>query len=127
MDRIRSREAVRIALPAILESLVLMIIATIDTRMISSLGHTAITAVWLTAQPKLLCFAVFYALGTASSFFIAQAAGSRDRTRGNAYFHAILRITVFLSVVLGIVLGLFARPVMGDCPWPVCQAGHAAV
>ena len=77
MDRIRSREAVRIALPAILERLVLMIIATIDTRMISSLGHTAISAVWLTAQPKLLCFAVFYALGTASSFFIAQAASSQ--------------------------------------------------
>ena len=112
MERIRTREAARIALPAILESLVLVIIATVDTKMISSLGHTAITAVGLTTQPKLLCFAVFYALGTASSFFIAQAGGSGDRTRGNAYFHAILRITVFLSVVLGIVLGLFARPVM---------------
>ena len=100
MDRIRIREAVRIALPAILESMVLVIIAAVDTRMISPLGHTAITAVGLTAQPKLLCFAIFYALGTASSFFIAQACGSRDR---------------------------FPVRGFGDCHWPVCQAGHAAV
>ncbi len=111
MDRSR-KEIFRIAAPAVLESLVLVIIATIDTRMISVLGNAAISAVGATSQPKLFIFSIFFALGTAVSFFVAQAWGSGDRKKGNAYFHVIIRLTVVLSVVLGLLLALLAEPVV---------------
>ena len=111
----RRREFARIALPAILESLVGVIITTIDTRMISPLGKGAVSAVSITTQPKLLFMAIFYALGTAASIFVSQALGRKEREEANAYFHAILRICVVLSILVGAGLVIFARPVMRLC------------
>ncbi len=106
------KEIFKIAAPAVLESLVLVLVATVDTRMISELGNAAISAVGATAQPKLVIFSIFYALGTAVSFFVAQTWGSGDRKKGNAYFHVIVRLTVILSVVLGLLLALLSGPVV---------------
>ena len=111
----RGREFARIALPAILEGLVGVIITTIDTRMISPLGKGAVSAVSITTQPKLLFMAIFYALGTAASIFVSQALGRKDREEANACFHAILRICVVLSIIAGAGLAIFARPVMRLC------------
>ncbi len=107
------KEFIEIAVPAILETLVGVIITSIDTKMIAPLGKGAVSAVSLTAQPKLLFLSVFYALGTAASIFVSQAFGKKDREEANEYFHAVLRICIFLSVVLGCVLALLAGPVMG--------------
>ena len=57
----KTKEFMRIAFPAILESMVLVIIATIDTRMISGLGKAAISAVSFTVQPKLIFLGIFFA------------------------------------------------------------------
>lgn len=54
-------------------------------------------------------------MGTAVSVFVAQALGRRDREEANAYFQTILRITVVLSLTLGILAGLLARPIMAVC------------
>ncbi len=108
-------EFLKIAIPAILESIVTVVITTIDTKMISVLGKQAISAVSLTAQPKLIFFSIFFALGTAVSIFVAQANGRHDAKEGNYYFHAILKITMILSLVLGVLLFFLARPVMLLC------------
>lgn len=107
-----SREFFRIAVPAVLESLVGVVITTVDTKMIAPLGKEAVSAVSLTAQPKLLFLSIFYALGTASSIFVSQALGKRDKDEANAYFHAVLRISFMLSLVLGLALFVFAEPAM---------------
>ena len=80
--------------------------------MISPLGKGAVSSVALTAQPKLLFFSIFFALGIAVSIFVSQAYGKKDRAEANAYFHWVLRLTIALSVVMGIVLSVFATPVM---------------
>jgi putative MATE family efflux protein len=49
------------------------------------------------------------------SVFVAQALGRKDREEANAYFQTILRITVILSLVLGILCGLLAVPIMSVC------------
>ena len=59
MDTAKLKEIAAIAVPAVLESLVTVVIASIDTKMISVLGETAISAVSLTAQPKLFIFSIF--------------------------------------------------------------------
>ena len=105
-------ELIGIAVPAILENLVSVFITAIDTRMIAPLGKTAVSAVSLTVQPKLLFFSIFYALGTAASIYVSQALGRKDREEANEYFHTVLRICILLSVVLGAGLALLAGPVM---------------
>jgi len=105
----------RIAGPAVLEALFLVIVATIDTKMISALGNDYISAVSLTISPRLLILCIFYALGTAVSYFVSRSVGERNRERCNGYFHSILKITVILSVILGIVMALFAGPIMSIC------------
>ena len=98
-----------------MESLISVIISTVDTQMISGLGKEAVSAVSFTAQPKLIILAVFYAMGTAASVFVAQALGRQDRKEANVYFQSILRLAVGLSLVLGILAGVFAGPIMALC------------
>jgi len=50
----KTKEFLKIAFPAALESMVTVIISTIDTKMISGLGKPAISAVSLTTQPKII-------------------------------------------------------------------------
>ena len=109
------REIVRIAVPAVMESLISVIISTVDTQMISGLGKEAVSAVSFTTQPKLIILAIFYAMGTAVSVFVAQALGRQDRKEANVYFQSILRLAVGLSLVLGILAGVFAGPIMALC------------
>ncbi len=106
------QEFLKIAFPAILENAVVVLITSIDTKMISPLSHTALSAVALTTQPKLLFFSLFYALGTTASFFISHAKGKNDKGEANRYFHMILKITILLSVVTGGVTAFFAEQVM---------------
>ena len=109
------KEILRIAVPAVLESLISVIITTIDTRMISPLGAEAVSAVSITTQPKLIFLAIFFALGTTASVFISQALGKKDKGEANAYFHSILRITLAASVILGALIALFAEPIIRLC------------
>ncbi len=111
----RTIEFLGIAIPAIMESIVTVIITTIDTKMISVLGKQAISAVSFTTQPKLFFFAIFFALGTTVSIFVAQANGRKDEKEGNYYFHVILKTTMILSLVIGVLMWILARPVMRLC------------
>ena len=111
----RTIEFLKIAFPAILESLVSVIIATIDTKMIACLGKPAISAVSFTTQPKLIFFSVFFALGTTVSILVAQAYGKRDEREANYYFYTILKIAIIFSVVIGIIIAVLAEPVMRIC------------
>ena len=105
-------EILKIGIPAVLESLLAAVVTSIDTQMISPLGKGAVSSVALTAQPKLLFFSIFFALGIAVSIFVSQTYGKKDREEANAYFHWVLRLTIALSVVMGIALSVFATPVM---------------
>ena len=114
-EKSKTREVLGIAFPAVLESLVSVIITAIDTKMISVLGKGAISAVSYTVQPKLIVFSVFFALGTAVSMFVSQAYGKKDAEEANACLISILRIAVLFSLCAGILLFFLARPVMMLC------------
>ena len=108
-------EMAKIAIPAMLESLVIVAVAVIDTKMIAVLGNEAISAVSLTAQPKMFVLSIFFALGTALSFFIARAYGKNDKEEAKEYFFYVLKIGIIGAIVLGVLLFVFARPIMELC------------
>lgn len=105
----------KIAVPAIAESLAAVIVTSIDTKMIASLGAQAISGISFTTQPKLMLFAIFFALGTALNVFVAQAYGKNDRDEANSYLKAIVKITIILSLALGALLSAAAWPIMELC------------
>mgnify|MGYP002511816865 FL=1 len=105
----------KIAVPAIAESLAAVIVTSIDTKMVASLGAQAISGISFTTQPKLMLFAIFFALGTALNVFVAQAYGKNDRDEANSYLKAIVKITIILSLVLGALLSAAAWPIMKLC------------
>ena len=109
------RNITRIAVPAIAESLAAVIVTSIDTKMVSNLGSQAISGISFTTQPKLMIFAIFFALGTALNVFIAQAYGKKDREEASCYLKAILKITILMSLVLGVLLSAAAWPIMELC------------
>lgn len=109
------RSITKIAVPAIAESLAAVIVTSIDTKMVSSLGPQAISGISFTTQPKLMLFAIFFALGTALNVFVAQAFGKRDRNEANCYLKAILKITILMSLILGALLSAAAWPIMQLC------------
>jgi putative MATE family efflux protein len=109
------RSIMKIAVPAIAESLAAVIVASIDTKMVASLGAQAISGISFTTQPKLMLFAIFFALGTALNVFVAQAYGKSDRDEANCYLKAIVKITIILSLVLGALLSAAAWPIMELC------------
>lgn len=121
------REFLSIALPAILESLMMVVVASIDTKMVSGLGGTAISAVSLVSQPKIFVLSIFFALGTTVSVFVAQARGRGKREEAKGYFHSILWLALLLSVLLGSLLAFFAEPVMALCNQQADTVGMSAV
>ena len=108
-------ELIKIAIPAILESMVAVIVAAIDTEMISGLGFDTVAAVSLTSQPKMFVLSIFTALGIALSFFVAQANGRSNKEEANKYFHTILWAGIVLSVVVGLLFFVFSKQIMLIC------------
>ena len=106
------KELLTIGIPAVIESLITVVVTSIDTKMISPLGKKAVSAVSITGQPKMLFFCIFFALGTTVSIFVSHSLGRKDKDEANEYFHTVLRVTIFLSLVLGALLFIFADPVI---------------
>jgi len=99
------KQIIVIGVPAVIESIISVIISTIDTKMISGLGKGAVSAVSFTSQPKLIILSIFFALGTTVSVFVAQALGRHDREEANAYQLDrprawILPVSTYCSMIL---------------------------
>ena len=56
-----TKEAIRLAWPAVCESFFIALAGMVDTFMVSTLGANAVAAVGLTTQPKFLGLALFIA------------------------------------------------------------------
>ena len=56
------REIRKVGVPSFLETLFATFVAIIDSKMVSVLGVTAISAVSVTNQPRLFFYSIFFAL-----------------------------------------------------------------
>ena len=77
-------ETIRIALPAIAESLFTAIIGFVDSFMVSSLGANAVAAIGLTNQPKYAGFTLFYAVNIDIATLVARRNGEKNRIGANS-------------------------------------------
>ena len=108
-------ETIRIALPAIAESLFTAIIGFVDSFMVSSLGANAVAAIGLTNQPKYAGFTLFYAVNIAIATLVARRNGEKNRIGANSLALTAVTLAALLSAAMGLLLALFAAPIMRAC------------
>ncbi|HOP10593.1 MAG TPA: MATE family efflux transporter [Oscillospiraceae bacterium] len=95
---------IKLALPAVVELMLISLISVIDTAMVSSLGEAAITAVGLTTQPTFVLLALFIALNVGVTAVIARRKGEQRQEDANT----VLRMALLLALVLGAVMSMVA-------------------
>ena len=107
-----TKEILNIGIPSFLETLFTTFAGIIDSKMVSKLGVTAISAVSVTNQPRLFVFSIFFALNTVTSSLVAKNFGKNDRDTANRIFDHVMKLVLMLSVGLSIASVLLARPIM---------------
>jgi len=98
------KNLIDVAWPATAESVLVGLVGIVDTLMVSALGARAIAAVGLTNQPRLLFYAVFFALNISVTAVVSRRKGQGDRNGANK----TLAQAVSLSIALGIMVSAVA-------------------
>ena len=110
--RTLKKEILNIGVPSFLETLFTTFAAMIDSKMVAVMGVSAISAVSVTNQPRLFIFSVFFAIQTVTTSLVAKYYGKDDREEANRVFDYMLKLVIFLSLGLGLLSALMAKPIM---------------
>ena len=110
-----NRDILKIAIPAIFESLFTTFISIINSKMVAKIDVTAMSAIAVTNQPRLVVLALFFAVNTAVSAMVAQAFGKKDKVKANQVLITGLVASIIGSLVLGLLCVLLAKPIMEIC------------
>lgn len=105
----------KMAVPAMVESFFSSFVALVDSFMVSSLGESAVAAVGLTNQPKLVVIGVFSALSVSVSALVARRLGEKKRDAANSVMITTLFIAILLSLIMAAITIIFAPKIMLLC------------
>lgn len=114
-DRQIIKDIVKIGVPSFFETLFTTVSNIIDSKMVSAMGVTAISAVSVTAPPRLFILSVFIAMNTVITSLVAKCVGENDRETANRHFDSIIKIVIVLSIIFSIISVALARPIMFIC------------
>lgn len=90
----------KIAWPAVVESILIGLVNLVDSIMVSSCGSVAVASVGLTNQPRMLFYAVFFALSVSVTAIVSRRKGQGDREGANACLSQSIGLVALLAVVL---------------------------
>ena len=106
------KETFRIAWPSVTESVLIVLAGMVDTYMVSTLGKASVAGVGVTNQPKYFAYTMFYALNTAIASMVARRLGQKRRKDANGMFLTALVFVTVVSIVMGLLCVIFARPIL---------------
>lgn len=106
------KETLRIAWPAVVESVFVVIVGMLDTYMVSPLGKQAIAGIALANQPKILVYVIFFAANAAISALIARRKGAENRDAAHSMFMTGLMFTAAAGIMLSILCVVSAKPII---------------
>lgn len=120
-----TKELLRIALPAMAENILQMLMGMVDSYLVASLGLVALSGVSLANNILAVYQAIFIALAAAISARLAQMLGQGKSEKLSYIASEGLKITLFVSLVLGglaLLLGPNLLTSLG-AEVPVAKAG----
>ncbi|HFU4460105.1 TPA: MATE family efflux transporter [Streptococcus suis] len=97
------KEILRIALPAMAENILQMLMGMVDSYLVASLGLVALSGVSLANNILAVYQAIFIALAAAISARLAQMLGQGKTEKVSYLASEGLKVTLFVSLVLGVV------------------------
>jgi len=103
---------IRIAWPALMESVLVGLVSFVDNVMVSSCGEEAISAVGLTNQPRLLFYAIFLSFSIAVNAMVARRFGEGRQRDANRCLAMILPIAAVLCAALTVLAFAVSRPLL---------------
>ena len=107
------RDVMRIALPSIVEMVLMSLIGSVDTMMVGNeLGAEALSSVGLPTQPRMLLLCLFFALNVGITAIVARRKGEERQEDANATLRNALMLALGLSLFLMGVAAVFAEPLM---------------
>lgn len=111
-DRNMYRTYISMAIPSVLEMVLISLINMADTIMVSGLGTDAVAAVGLVGQPRFIMLCFFWALCTGVTAVVARRKGEGRQADANLALRNALVIAALLSVVLCVIFLPFSDPLM---------------
>ena len=106
------RNFIRIAWPALMESVLIGLISFVDSVMVSSVGETAVAAVGLTNQPRLLFYAIFLSLSIAVNAMVSRRFGEKNQEGANRCLAMVLPLAFGLCVIFTVIAFAVSRPLL---------------
>ena len=106
------KEFWRLAWPAAAEGLLLMLLTAADLLMVSSLGNTAVAAVSIFSQPRMVILCVTRSYSVALSAYVARRRGERPDESLTSCSRASLMLGCGLSILLLVGTWIGAGPLL---------------
>lgn len=103
---------IRMAWPSVVETVLVAVISMVDTIMVGGLGHGAIAAVGLTAQPRLIILALFLSLNVGITALVARRKGEGDRETANKILRQSVLILTIGAIIVSILGVLFSPQII---------------
>lgn len=106
-------QALRIAVPIMLQMLVQSLVSLIDNFMVAGLGDVKMSGVNLVNHLLFIILTLFVAVASAGGMFMSQYSGAKDR-RGMQQVFRFKQITILILALMFIITFLlFPRPLLG--------------
>ncbi|MCL2497764.1 MAG: MATE family efflux transporter [Symbiobacteriaceae bacterium] len=104
--------ALRLALPSLIENLLMSLVGMADMIMVGRLGAAATAAVGITNQPIFFATAIFQALNVGTTALVARLIGARDYKQANEAARQTLVLVTILGFIVSSGLFLFSVPIL---------------
>ena len=106
------KKIMNIALPAMAENFLQMLMGMVDSYLVASLGLIAISGVSVAGNIITIYQAIFIALGAAISSLISKCLAQGNKERLAYHTAEAVKLTLLLSLLLGLVSLLFGRQML---------------
>ena len=110
-----TKEAVRMAWPAVCESFFIALAGMVDSLMVSSMGASAVAAVGLTTQPKFMGLALFFAMNVSISALVARRRGEKNQRSANQILLVAILFVIVATVVISSACVMWANEIINFC------------
>lgn len=103
---------IRLAIPSVLEMVLISLINVIDTIMVSGVGTDAVAAVGLVGQPRFIMLCFFWALCAGITAVVSRRKGEGRQEAANRSLRSTLVISLLLSLLLMVIFLPISSPLM---------------
>ncbi|VTS12279.1 MATE family efflux transporter [Streptococcus pseudoporcinus] len=116
MNVLNRRKILRLALPAMVENLLQMLMGFVDNFLVAQISLIAVSGVAIANNVITVYQALFIALSSAISSLLARSIGQKNETKEIEYMAKAIMVTLLLSLFLGLFnlfLGSFILRLLG--------------